>query len=207
MHGGDRELIKILLEDNQWLCDSLVDLAKRFSVSSFNREDYESYTSHTLGDYPKADYDPHPPAYEGKEGYGYNGHDLENELVHADNQGVRAQGSGFLRVSALLRISLKGQKKAAPQHHQEVVDQPIPPWHKLYEDLMHFILNAVENYDKGEAKTARDLAKRSLGKERQSPFTAKIVNTNPPRKFSMPNCPIMMGSLIQPTMFDLMTKP
>lgn len=60
------------------------------------------------------------------------------------------------------------------------------------EDLRHFILDTVQNYGKGEAKTARDLAKKALGK-RQSPFTARIVNVEPLRKFTLPKYPVYDG--------------
>ena len=66
MHGGDRELIKLLLEDNQRLRESLVDLEKRFPSSSSNRDDHKSYTSHTPCGQRKADYDPPSPAHKGK---------------------------------------------------------------------------------------------------------------------------------------------
>lgn len=80
-------------------------------------------------------------------------------------------------------------KKIAPKNHQEVVNQPNPPLHRLEEVLKHFILNIVENRGKREAKTARDLARKALRRERQSPFTTRIVKSRSPRKFTIPKIP------------------
>lgn len=44
-HGGNRELVKLILEDNQRFRDTLIDLTKRFPVTSTNHEDYESFNS------------------------------------------------------------------------------------------------------------------------------------------------------------------
>ena len=67
----------------------------------------------------------------------------------------------------MLRIGPNGQKRAA-EARQEVVNQPNPQpktHHRSDEDLRKMILNAVENHGKKEAVTARDLARKALGKE------------------------------------------
>ena len=93
----------------------------------------------------------------------------------------------------MLRIGPNGQKKAT-EARKEVVNQPNPQTHhRSDEDLRKMILNAVENHGKKEAVTARDLARKALGKERQSPFTARIVETEPPRKVTMPKYPLYDG--------------
>ena len=95
----------------------------------------------------------------------------------------------------MLRIGPNGQKRAA-EARQEIVNQPElqPKTHHMSdEDLKQMIVNTVENHGKKEAVTARDLARKALGKKRQSPFTARIVNAEPPRKFTMPKYPIYDG--------------
>lgn len=95
--------------------------------------------------------------------------------------------------ASFFRIGNHCQNKEARPPRHEAVEQPRPPRNKSNDDLRHFILNAVQNHGKGEARTAQDLAKRALGKKRHSPFTSQIVNAEPPRKFTMPKYPVFDG--------------
>jgi len=60
---------------------------------------------------------------------------------------------------------------------------------------------------KREAKTAKDLAKKALRNERQSPFIARIVNVEPLRKFTMPKYPIYDGKSDLAHMSKLVIRP
>ena len=51
-------------------------------------------------------------------------------------------------------------------------------------DLRKLIDSTVAG--KAVAHTSRDLAKKSLGKQNGSPFTKRITEASPPKKFSMP---------------------
>lgn len=75
----------MILEDNQRLRESLVDLAKRFPVGFSNHDDHKSCTSHTPSGHPKANYDLPLPARKEKKSYGHNRHNLIKESIHANN--------------------------------------------------------------------------------------------------------------------------
>ena len=47
--GDDRELIRLLMQDNQKLRETIVDLAKRFPQNSHNQDEVESFTSCSPG--------------------------------------------------------------------------------------------------------------------------------------------------------------
>lgn len=73
------------------------------------------------------------------------------------------------------------------------------------EDMRQLTFNTVENYGKKEAKTARDLARKALGREKQSPFTSRIISTDPPCKFII-IYPIYNGKSYPVTMSELTTR-
>ena len=166
IQGDDRELISLLMQDNQKLRETIVDLAKRFPQNSHNQDEVESFTSRSPGVRTRIHND-RVGGVPGEEGDGDNGHDRGKEPIHAENQGVRPQNSGSPRVSALLRIGPNG-KKIAAEARQEAVNQPDPQsktHHRSDEDLRKMILSVVENHGKKEAVTARYLARKALGKE------------------------------------------
>lgn len=97
-----------------------------------------------------------PLAQKKQKGQGDNGHDLGKRVMDAnnqDNQDVQPQGSGSQRVNAFLRIRNRGQNKETRLPRQEAVDQPRPPRNRFDDDLRHFILDAVPNHGKREART------------------------------------------------------
>ena len=58
-------------------------------------------------------------------------------------------------------------------------------------DLMKLIESTVAG--KAVAHTLRDLAKKSLGEQNGSPFTTRIIETSPLRKFLMPKFNVYNG--------------
>lgn len=64
--GGDIELIKFLLENNQQLRETLLDLTKRFPINSTNYKDHESFTSRSFGRQNRTKVNPPPLAQKKK---------------------------------------------------------------------------------------------------------------------------------------------
>lgn len=112
-HSGDIELVKLILEDNQRLRETNINLTKRFPSSSTNYEDHESFTSHSPGGRNKTKSNPPLLAQKRKKRHGDNGHDLRKEPVGVDNKGFKPQGSESQRVNAFLRIGTCIQNKEA----------------------------------------------------------------------------------------------
>lgn len=79
--GSDRELVKLLLEDNQRLRDTLVELTKSFPTSSSNQGGHESFISRSLKEQDKVDGNPTIHTPKEKEGH----RDNRKNPIRADN--------------------------------------------------------------------------------------------------------------------------
>ena len=86
--GGGRELVRLPLEDNQKMRETIIDLAKRHPQNSHNQDEIESFTSRSPGAHNRTHHD-QTPAAQGEEGHRDNGHGHGKEPVHPENQGVR----------------------------------------------------------------------------------------------------------------------
>ena len=80
--GEDRELIRLLMQDNQKLRETIVDLAKRFPQNSHNHNEVESFTSRSPAVRTKVH--DNQDGDQG-EGAGDNGHNKGKEPIRAEN--------------------------------------------------------------------------------------------------------------------------